>query len=259
MSSAVCSAARTLPVPDAVTSSGHPRTDDEGARVRLRRACGFAGLVAGVLVMVQVPFYFLYPGAVPDWDVLTRSLVGLAAGAAYLVFFTGLRTLVQRTGPEQDWPGGLLHAAGLLWVAMVFVPQSMEVGTAISVDRDIDTTTEGPFAPAQYLMQGAIARVLMALFLVALAVVVVRTGAMSRWVGRSALVLAAVNLAFVPAVYFGDDAARFYSAQGWGTTATMGALWSLWTVAVGLGLLRRPHPSEDGTAAGPVPRPGRSR
>jgi hypothetical protein len=38
--------------------------------------------------------------------------------------------------------------------------------------------------------------------------------------------------------YFGDDAADFYSAQGWGTTATMGAVWSLWTLAVSISILR---------------------
>jgi hypothetical protein len=36
------------------------------------------------------------------------------------------------------------------------------------------------------------------------------------WVGRTAYVLALINLAFVPALYFGDNAADFYSAQGWG-------------------------------------------
>jgi hypothetical protein len=51
-------------------------------------------------------------------------------------------------------------------------------------------------------------------------------------------VLAAINLAFVPALYFGDDPANFYSAQGWGTTASMGALWSLWTLAVSISVLR---------------------
>ncbi len=132
----------------------------------------------------------------------------------------------------------MLQSAGLLWVAMVFVPQSMEAGAAISVDDDIDTTTEGPFGAAQYLMQGTISRLLMVLFLVALAIAVLRFGLLRRWVGYSAVVLALINLAFVPALYFGDNAADFYSAQGWGTTASMGALWSIWTLAVSVSTLR---------------------
>jgi hypothetical protein len=78
----------------------------------------------------------------------------------------------------------------------------------------------------------------MALFLIALGIAVSRLKMLPRWVGGSAFLLAVINLAFLPAVYFGDDAADFYSAQGWGTTASMGALWSLWTLAVSISILR---------------------
>jgi len=203
----------------------------------LHRRTGLFGIVAAALIIAQVPLYFMYETP-PDWNILTRTLIGLVGCTFYLVYFVGLRLLVQRTDPALEWLAGLLQTAGLLWVAMVFVPQSMEAGAAISVDKDIDTTSEGPFAAAQYLMQGAISRLLMVLFLVALGMVVARTGLFRRWVGRSAYVLAAINLAFVPAIYFGDDAADFYSAQGWGTTASMGALWSLWTLAVSISLVR---------------------
>ncbi len=203
----------------------------------LHRRTGLFGVVAAAMIVVQVPLYFMYETP-PDWNILTRTLIGLVGCVFYLVYFVGLRLLVERTDSALDWLAGLLQTAGLLWVAMVFVPQSMEAGAAISVDKDIDTTTEGPFAAAQYLMQGAISRLLMVLFLVTLGMVVARTGLFRRWVGRSAYVLAAINLAFVPAIYFGDDAADFYSAQGWGTTASMGALWSIWTLAVSISMVR---------------------
>lgn len=205
------------------------------------RLTGMFGVIASALIVAQVPLYFLYSGAPPDWNILTRSLVGLVGCTFYLVYFVGLRILIQRVAPTHEWTAGLIATAGVLWVAMVFVPQSLEAGAAISVDRDIDTTTEGPFAAAQYLMQGAISRLLMGLFLIALGMVVTRTAVMARWVGRSAYLLAVINLAFVPALYFGDDADHFYSAQGWGTTASMGALWSLWTLAVSISLIRQPR------------------
>jgi hypothetical protein len=203
-----------------------------------RRYTGWFGVIASLFIIVQVPLYFLYAGAPPDWNILTRSLVGITGCTFFIVYFTGLRQLVRQVSPGHDWLGSVLQAAGLLWVAMVFVPQSMEAGAAITVDHDIDTTTEGPFAGAQYLMQGGISRLLMGLFLIALGVAVFRTGLLARWVCYSAYVLAAINLAFLPALYFGDDAADFYSAQGWGTTASMGALWSIWTLAVSISVLR---------------------
>lgn len=213
-----------------------------------RRYVGLVGVVASLIILAVVPLYFLYSGAPPDWNILTRSLVGITGCAVFVFFFTGLAHLVRREQPAYEWLAGVIQAAGLLWVAMVFVPQSMEVGAAISVDRDIDTTTEGPFAAAQYLLQGAVSRLLMAVFLVAIGIIVLRTHLLARWIGRSALGLAAINLAFVPAVYFGDDAADFYSAQGWGTTATMGALWSLWILAVSVSILRSAREADHGSA-----------
>ncbi|GAA0934421.1 hypothetical protein [Virgisporangium aurantiacum] len=203
----------------------------------LRRYTGLFGLIASLFIVVQVPLYFMYE-IPPDWNILTRSLIGITGCTMYIVYFLGLRQLIRHVNPAYDWIASIVQIAGVLWVAMVFVPQSMEVGAAIATDRDIDTTTEGPFAAAQYLMQGAVSRLLMALFLIALGIAVSRLGLLPRWVGRSAYLLAAINLAFLPAVYFGDDAADFYSAQGWGTTATMGALWSWWTLAVSISVLR---------------------
>lgn len=203
-----------------------------------RRYTGLFGLVASVFIVVQVPLYFIYDGAPPDWNILTRSLIGIIGCTFYIVYFIGVRQVLRKLDPESDWLGSVIQMAGLLWVAVVFVPQSMEVGAAISVDRDIDTTTEGPFAAAQYLLQGGISRLLMALFLIALGIAASKYELLPKWVGRSAYVLAVINLAFVPALYFGDDAAQFYSAQGWGTTASMGALWSLWTLAVSISWLR---------------------
>lgn len=203
-----------------------------------RRHVGMFGIVASLLVFSVVPLYFVYSGAPPDWNILTRSLVGITGCTVFLVFFAGLRQLIHQVDPSLDWHGSVLQMAGSLWVAVVYVPQSMEVGAAISVDRDIDTTTEGPFAAAQYLLQGGVSRLLMALFLITLALVVRRSGMLPGWVATSGFVLAVINLAFLPAVFFGDDAADFYSAQGWGTTATMGLFWSLWSLAVSISILR---------------------
>jgi hypothetical protein len=59
-----------------------------------------------------------------------------------------------------------------------------------------------------------------------------------RWTTSSAYLLAAINLAFVPSIYFGNDPANVYAASGWGTTATMGALFMLWLLAVSVAIIR---------------------
>ncbi len=47
-----------------------------------------------------------------------------------------------------------------------------------------------------------------------------------------------INLAFVPAMFFGPVAAQFYSAAGWGTTATAPVLVVIWILLVSIALLR---------------------
>jgi hypothetical protein len=55
---------------------------------------------------------------------------------------------------------------------------------------------------------------------------------------RSAYIIAAVNLAFVPSLYFGQDAAEFYSAVGWGNSALTASLLAYWVTAIGIAVLR---------------------
>ncbi|MEU2670376.1 hypothetical protein ABZ622_16160 [Streptomyces sp. NPDC007164] len=59
-----------------------------------------------------------------------------------------------------------------------------------------------------------------------------------RWTGHTSYAVAAVNLAFVPSLFFGTDAADFYSAVGRGNTALTAALLVYWAFAVGIGMLR---------------------
>ncbi len=47
-----------------------------------------------------------------------------------------------------------------------------------------------------------------------------------------------INLAFVPSLFSGNDPADFYAANGWGSTASMGALLSYWLLAVGVSAYR---------------------
>ena len=64
-----------------------------------------------------------------------------------------------------------------------------------------------------------------------------RTHAVPRWTGRSAYVLAAINFAFIPSMFFGNKPAFFYAANGWGTTASMGAILSYWLLALSVSIL----------------------
>ncbi|MGW0582364.1 hypothetical protein ACWD25_42025, partial [Streptomyces sp. NPDC002920] len=65
----------------------------------------------------------------------------------------------------------------------------------------------------------------------------------------SAYVLAGTNLAFVPSLFFGNDPAFFYAANGWATTALMGAVLSYWLLALGVTTYRSAARVAPATAA----------
>ncbi|MGW1273441.1 hypothetical protein [Streptomyces sp. NPDC002491] len=200
-----------------------------------RRLTGLAAVAAAVALIVQVPLYFLYAGPPPDVNVLSRLLVGIVALACLVVFVTAFRELVRRVSPDHEWIGSIAFATGLVYATVTLVSMGLEAGAVIAVDHPIDPTID---VSGTYILYGSISRLMLALFLTAFGQAVVRTGLLPRWTGLSAHVLAGVNLAFVPSLFFGNDPAFFYAANGWGTTALMGFVLSYWLLAVGISTYR---------------------
>ncbi|MFG2126817.1 hypothetical protein ACGFNV_03290 [Streptomyces sp. NPDC048751] len=215
-----------------------------------RRLTGLAAVVAAVALVVQVPLYFIYSGPPPDGNVLSRLLIGIVALASLVVFVTAFRELVRRVAPAHEWIGSIAFATGLVYATVTLVSMGLEAGAVIAVDHPIDPTID---VSGTYILYGSISRLMLALFLTALGQAVARTGLLPRWTGRSAHVLAVVNLAFVPSLFFGNDPAFFYAANGWGTTALMGAVLSYWLLALGVSAYRSATRVAPAVAA-PAPR-----
>ncbi|MEU5115669.1 hypothetical protein AB0G64_29690 [Streptomyces longwoodensis] len=209
-----------------------------------RRLTGLAGIAAAVCFIVEVPLYFLYSGPPPDANVLTRLLIGIVALAGLILFVTGFRELVKQVSPAHEWVGTVAFATGLVYATVTLVSSGLEAGAVIATDHPIDPTIT---VSGTYILYGSIGRLLLTLFLTAVGYGVTRAHLLPRWTGRSAYVLAAVNLTFVPSLFFGNEPAHFYAANGWGSTALMGALLSYWLLAMGIATYR--------SAAGRTPAP----
>ena len=206
----------------------------------VRRLTGLAGIATGAALIVEVPLYFIYSGPPPDANVLARLLFGIVGLASLVVFVTAFRELVKHTHPAYEWAGSIAFAAGLAYATITLVSMGLEGGAVIAADHPIDPTID---VSGTYILYGSISRLLLALFLTTLGYVVSRTKLLPRWTGRSAYVLAGVNLAFVPSLFFGNTPAHFYAANGWGTTALMGAILSYWLLALGISVYRSARPS----------------
>jgi hypothetical protein len=200
-----------------------------------RRLTGAAGIATAAALIIEVPLYFVYSGPPPDANVLARLLIGIVGLAFLVVFMTAFRELVRRIRPEYEWAGSIAFATGLVYATITLVSSGLEAGAVIATDRRIDPTIA---VEGTYILYGSISRLLLAFFLTAVGYVVTRSNLLPRWIGRSAYVLAVINLAFVPSLFFGNTPAHFYAANGWGTTALMGAILSYWLLAVGISTYR---------------------
>jgi hypothetical protein len=209
---------------------------------QLRRITGLAGVAIGVLSTLVIPLYFMYSGPPPAWNVFTRDLVGLITCAFLIVFFAGFSHLIRSAGAAYEWIASLVYGSGLLFVGVTLVAISLEAGVVFdSPNGTLDPTIDGPLAEANILIHGSIKRLLTTVFLVPAGYALLRTRMTPRWIGRAAYVIAAIDLVFVPSIYFGKDAAQFYSAIGWGNSALVAALFGYWILAVAATLLRKPR------------------
>ncbi|MFG3284571.1 hypothetical protein [Streptomyces sp. NPDC048111] len=200
-----------------------------------RRLTGFAGIATAAAFIIEVPLYFIYSGPPPAANVLARLLIGIVALACLVVFVTAFRELIKAARPGYEWVGTLAFATGLVYASVTLVSSGLEAGAVIAADRPIDPTIT---VTGTYILYGSIGRLMLALFLTAVGYGISRTRLLPRWTGRSAYALAGINLAFVPSLFFGNTPAHFYAANGWGTTALMGAIFSYWLLALGISTYR---------------------
>lgn len=200
-----------------------------------RRLTGRAGIAAAAAFIIEVPLYFIYSGPPPDANVLARLLIGILALAFLIVFVTVFREWVKAANPAYEWVGTVAFAAGLVYSTVTLVSSGLEAGAVIATDHPLDPTIT---VNGTYILYGSIGRIMLALLLAAIGYAISHTHLLPRWTGHTAFTLAAVNLAFVPSLFFGNTPSHFYAANGWGTTALMGALFSYWMLALGVAACR---------------------
>ncbi len=205
----------------------------------IRRSTGMFGLLSTSILLTTIPLYFVVSVPPPQWIVLTRVLISIVGCSLLIVFLVGFRMVLLESNRNLEWAATVVLVSGLMYVVFGLVAKSMEAGTAIVSPVPIESARFGVLAPGQFLLWGAIGRAMMALFLSAAGLVLRRGRLMPVWVGRLSWILAAVNLAFVPSIYFGPDSTHFYTANGWGTTATVPGLVVCWILLASIVLVRK--------------------
>lgn len=206
----------------------------------IRRITAASGLLAGVTVLVGIPLYFTHDGPPPASNVLTRALISLFTCAGLLVFMAGFSHLAMRRSPAAEFASSLASGAGFIFLGIVFVTISLEAGVVFgSPDGSLDPTIDGPLAHANMLAHGPIKRLLTAIYLFAAAYAALRAGLLPGWLWRAGQLIALLNLAFVPSLFFGTDPTKFYAVHSWANSALTGSLLIYWVIASSIILLLR--------------------
>lgn len=206
----------------------------------VRHLTGWAGIFTTAAVLCSVPLYFMYSGAPPAWNVLTRDLIALLSFGGLLVFVSGFSHLARRASPEAEFPALLLAGAGFIFIAVCFISTSLEAGVVFGAPKGgLDPTIDGPLAHANMLNHGPVKRLITAIFLVACGVAAFKARLLPAWIRWLGYVIALANLAFVPSLYFGTDPTQFYAVHSWANAAVTGSLIGYWILFASIALLIR--------------------
>lgn len=185
---------------------------------------------------------FMPKAAVPT---LTVIIIDTILMAALLVFFAALRQLVSRERPHHRWIADLAFSAGIVFVAITLVGDSMDAGSALDAFKHTpDASVIRALTEGHIFIFGSIGAVMIALITTCFAYITLATKVVPRWTGHLAYIVAILNLAIVPTAFGGTDATNFFSAGGLAVTVLSIFPLLVWVISIGIVTIRnqRMHP-----------------
>ncbi len=221
--------------------------------LKVRRWTGAFGLAVVVLLLIEFPLRValgvppLLQDAARYADFVSRTngfklsiiLIDMFMMACILVFLAGFRHLIRKAREDAEWVATLIFGTGLVLVAITLVADSMEGGTALdTVAGRADPTAITALTEGYLLLFGSIGCILFALLSAAAGYATLLTSVLPRWTGWLSYAVAILNLAAIPSIYGGTDAAGFYTAAGWGVAVIATFPWLIWALIVSILLIR---------------------
>jgi hypothetical protein len=207
---------------------------------------GTAGVAGFVIFLAALPLYFAGPQPMGRLEkalqfaasvrearnlILARATVAdPLIMACLLAFLAGFVNLIRKARPDLAWVSDLVWGAGVVVIALELA------GDALDTSVKANPTVVRGLWEGSIVFYGVIGLILSALLLAAAAYATLATGLLPRWVGRLALVCAAVNLAAAPSIFGGTNVTSFYSANGYVTFLAQGAL-LLWFFIASVALI----------------------
>ena len=224
------------------------------ASLKSVRVAGALGVLACAIGFAEFPLWFVGEAMPPFSDAvafsqfaarhgtlyLSRTLMDLFIFALLLVFFGGFRHLIVRAHASWEWLATTFFGVAVAYVAVTLVSDAFAGTVGLhALGKRADPAVVRALNESTVLLFGSVAEVLVATMTIVAGIAVLATRALPRWTAWVGFFAAAVNLAFVPTMYFGTDFTRFYSAAGDGPAAAAPFAFILWILATALCMVRK--------------------
>jgi hypothetical protein len=159
--------------------------------------------------------------------------------AVIIVFLSGFRQLIVQTRRDLQWIADIAFSAGIAYVVVTLIGDGLEGGAALDATIDGGSgTVIRALTVGHALFFGSIGCVLTALVSFASGYITLISGALPRWTGWLAVIVAIPNLVLVATAFGGTDDTSFRAAGGWGSVALGTLPWLAWIVSVGVVVIR---------------------
>jgi hypothetical protein len=212
-----------------------------------RELTGAAGLAVAVLLLTEF-FIRTSLGPRPGLDdgpalaafanrtstqTLVITLVDTLMMACLILFLASFRQLITRAEGDLEWLTAIVVGAGLVFVGITLVGDSLEAGGALgAVGEHPDSVTVRTLTEGYLLLFGPVSYVLVALVAAVSGYVILASKAFPRWTAVFSFVVAALNIAAVPTAFGGTDNTVFFSIGGSGGAVFATFPWIAWVVMV---------------------------
>lgn len=224
----------------------------------VHRWTGIAAITVAVLMVTEFTVR-ISMGDRPDLDqaealaefiqrTATQALVVIMIDTflmtAMIVLLAGFRQIITHARPDLQWVADLGFGAGLVFVTVTLIGDAMNGGAALdTVGMEPDPTAIRALTEGYTLMFGATGCVLIALICGAGGYVTLVSGALPRWTGWVAVVVAITSVLVVPTMFNGTSTADPFSAGGDVVTVFATFPFFAWSVAVGIVTIRGRRPN----------------
>lgn len=215
------------------------------------RWTGTAGVVTTVLLVIAFGLYFVAGAPTVNTAdgivsylrqgsgvIETSALLIFVALSILFVFLAGLRAIIVGADPKLDYLGTAVFGLGAAAAILPFVGLGIAAAAAANAAGSPDAPAIHAMFVASGVLGGAPSAIALVFFLGVSGFALSTSAILPRWTVWLSWVAAVLVLVTVPALYGGDNAGAFYTADGF-VTILAPVPFYVWTLAVSIAILRK--------------------